>query len=114
LVVSIDGTNLLATSYGRDGKPGGEGLDCDLTSLNPKPAGSLLTFKQFLSERLARGMVITCFVCGGLTFLLSLVTVKLPASRTGWTAAILKIGVTIIAAAFVASMIAALHIPSGH
>src|SRR5437667_8255990 len=47
---SAQGTNYLVTSFGRDGKPGGKGLDCDLTNHDPHPPDAALTLRQFLFE----------------------------------------------------------------
>ena len=42
------GSKLIALSYGRDGKPGGKGLDFDLTTTNIFDAQGHPTFSQFL------------------------------------------------------------------
>ena len=112
---SFDGTNFLVTSYGRDGKPGGIGLDCDLTNKNRHPRESSLTFFQFVSDMGLRGMVGTCIICGVLTFLLSLLTIK-PSDLTRQGRFVLgrKLVATVIGAVIVAVIISALHIPSGH
>jgi hypothetical protein len=112
---SSDGTNFLVTSYGRDGKPGGAGLDCDLTNKNRYPRESLPTFLQFVFDMEMGGIVGTCVVCGVLTFLLSLFTIKsTDLTRQGIVVLGAKIGATVIGAVIVAVIISALHIPSGH
>jgi hypothetical protein len=112
---SSDGTNCLITSYGRDGKPGGVGLDCDLTSSNWKPRESLPTFQQFLHDLPTRGMIMSCLVCGGIAFLLSLFTFK---AEELTDMRLLTLAMTLVAtvlgATTVAVIISALHIPSGH
>ena len=111
-VFSFDGTNCLVTSYGRDGKPSGIGLDCDLTNVNPKPPQSLLTFDQFIKLRLATGIIRSCVFCGGLAFFLTVLTVKTPDLRgSGLVRLGLKIGATIIGALIAASFMAILEIP---
>jgi hypothetical protein len=45
---STDGAKFVITSLGRDGKPGGLGLDCDLSTTNTWPAEYL---QSVLSER---------------------------------------------------------------
>lgn len=112
---TFDGTNFVVTSYGRDGKPGGTGPDCDLTNKNRHPRESLLTFLQFVCDRSLRGMVGTCVVCGVLAFFLSLLTVKpLDLTRRGRFVLARKLVATVIGAVIVAVIISALHIPSGH
>lgn len=114
-VCSTDGTNFLVTSYGRDGKPGGKGLDCDLTNRNRSPKESLPTFLQFVCDLPSGGMIGTCFVCGAIAFFLSLYAVKTPDLTPHGLAALgFKLGATIIGAVIVAVIISALHIPSGH
>ena len=110
-----DGTNYLVTSYGRDGKPGGIGVDYDLTSKNPKPNESLPTFDQFLSNECVQGMIESSLGCGALAAILSLLTVRIPDfSRRGLIILGMSLCATIIGTLFVTSIITALHIPSGH
>ena len=114
-LISSNETSFLVTSYGRDGKPGGVGLDCDLTSKDWKPKESALTFVQFFTNALTRGMVVSCFVCGVFAFLTSFFTVKkwqhgeADYSNLFWRLA-MTVGGALIAAIF----ISALHVPSGH
>ena len=57
-------------------------------------------------------MIWSCLFCGGLTFVLALLTIKLPEiNRRSLLALAFKLLVTLIAASFVASVIAGLHIP---
>jgi hypothetical protein len=112
---SYDGTNFLVTSYGRDGKRGGIGLDCDLTNKDWKPKQATPTFAQFLFYMPTRGMINTCIVCGGLAFLLAIFTIRVPHLHSPELFPIvLQIVATIIGALIVTVFISALHIPSGH
>ena len=114
-VFSSQGTDVLIASYGRDGKPGGKGLDCDLTNKNRKPKESLPTFRQFLWDLPTKGMIGSCLFCGLLAFLLSLFTVKAPElSRSGIVNLLIRLGATALGAVIVAVFISLLHIPSGH
>ena len=111
----VDGTNCLITSYGRDGKPGGEGLDCDLNNKNLKSEESLPTFHQFIHDMPTGGMIQSCVICGGLAFLLSFFMIKLPKPEVlSYLETVLTLGVTLVGAIIVATIIAALHVPSGH
>ncbi len=112
---SSDATNCLVTSYGRDGKPGGIGVDCDLTSKNPTPNESLPTFDQFLHNERVQGMIKSSLVCGVLAAILSFLTVRVPDfNRRGMIVLGLSLCVTLIGTLLVTAIITALHVPSGH
>jgi hypothetical protein len=115
-IFSFDGSNFLAKSYGRDGKPGGVGLDCDLTTANPKPREARATFNQFLHNEPTRGMVSSSLACGALAFFLALFTIRTADfERYRLVSVILKLFATLVGATVVAVIITALHIPpSGH
>jgi len=114
-VFSTEGTNCLIISYGRDGKPGGKGIDFDLTSKNPYPKESVPTFGQFFHNQEAGGMVFSSFFCGALAAFLSFLTVRIPdLSRRGVIILVLSLGATLIGTLVVASMITAVHSHPGH
>jgi hypothetical protein len=113
MVLSTNTTNLVITSYGRDGKPGGIGLDCDLTTENWNPKEARPTFQQFLHDMPTGGMILSCFVCGSFAGLLSFLIVKIPdLSRYEMIKLVFKLIVMVLAAVFMASVIAGLHIPT--
>ncbi|HEY1789267.1 MAG TPA: type II secretion system protein GspG [Verrucomicrobiae bacterium] len=115
LVFYWNGTNSVVMSYGRDGMPGGVGEDCDLTTQSPSPKEALPTFQQFLKNQWCRGMVVSSYVCGGLAALLSLLTVRIPNLRTtGIIILLLSLAATILGTLWTATVITALHYPSGH
>ena len=113
---STNGTNCLVTSLGRDGKPGGRGLDCDLTNKDPWPKAATPTLHQFLFDMPAvQSMITCCYLCGVLAFFLCFWTIKLPEpTLPSLTLLAFKLLLTTIGAAIVASIITALHVPSGH
>jgi len=114
-IFSKEGTNCIAISYGRDGKPGGVGIDCDLTTLRPLPKESMPTFEQFWTNERMREVIVWCFICGVMAGFLSLITVRIPdLSPRGLGLLALTLLVTIIGTFFVASIITILHVPSGH
>jgi hypothetical protein len=51
----IDGKGV-ATSYGRDGQPGGVGLDYDISSQEPWPVGAYVTLRQYTFESRRPGL----------------------------------------------------------
>lgn len=115
LVFSNEGTNCLIISYGRDGKPGGIGVDCDLTTKTPQPREAVPTFSQFFENERLHAMTLTVFVCGFLAAFLSFITVRVPdLTRKGLAILALSLTATTIGAVFVAGIITILHIPSGH
>ena len=112
---SENGTNFLITSLGRDGKPGGRGVDADLTDKNPWPKEAWPTFSQFWSNEHFNGMIHTSIVCGILAGFLSLLTVRIPnLNKKGIIILVLGLCATLIGTLFVTTIITALHIPSGH
>lgn len=114
-IFSVSGTNAIAISYGRDGKPGGLGLDCDLSSTNWAPTEARPTLQQFFYGMPTGGMIKASIACGVLVFFLALFTLRVPAlTRSALLYLVLKIILITIAAAFVATIITALHVPSGH
>jgi len=110
---STDGTKFVIASLGRDGKPGGAGLDYDLSNTNEWPDEGRLTFRQFLTHPITRPSVSVCFACGLLAFLLSVKTVH-PSALRGWAilSLIVKLTFTILGAFFVASIMSVLEIPT--
>jgi hypothetical protein len=114
-IFSTVGTNCVILSYGRDGKPGGIGIDCDLTSLDPCPRKSIPTFGQFWANNRTRETIKWCFICGAMAAVLSLLTVRVPSlTKHGLNILTVSLIVTLVGTIFVASFITVLHIPSGH
>ena len=114
-IFTNEGINCLIISYGRDGKPGGDGVDHDLTTAEQAPAGSAPTFGQFYSNKRMQGMIGSSYFCGGLAAVLSLLTVRIPnLNKRGIVILGLSLGATLVGTFFVTSIITVLHIPSGH
>ena len=111
----VDGEDYSVLSYGRDGKPGGTGLDSDLASDDPWRSGTDATLAQFLIEMPTEGIIGACVVSGGIAFLVCLLTVKRTdfadgnALRTA-----VKLILTTIGALAASAVMSALHIPTGH
>ena len=126
---STDGAEYELVSYGRDGKPGGVGLDADL-STDDLPEGdegaaaypqlperALPTYQQFVADRGEFGvsgsgyeMFRMCIVAGIVTFFVALVAFW--RSRTAG-AFIVALFITTAAAVLVGGMIAMFHGPAG-
>jgi len=112
---SVDGTNYVIMSYGRDGKPGGVGTNHDLSNLARSSREADPTFAQFLFNPLARGVLFTCLACGVAAFWLSMRTVN-PAGLHGWAIAslIVKLVFTILGALAASFFMSVIHIPNHH
>jgi len=132
-----DGTRYRIFSYGRDGKPGGVGLDYDLSSddlgqgrvagsggavVKSLPEEARPTFGQFVTDRGEYGgsgsgisMFLTCILTGAAASLLAWRSIRRGA-RLHWNRGllVLKLGVTVLATLVIGLFITGLHIPSGH
>jgi len=60
-------TGFVVLSYGRDGMPGGVGLDCDLSNLHPNPPQAAIPFSQFLADQSAGKVIPLALLAGVLT-----------------------------------------------
>ncbi len=102
-------------SYGRDGKRLGIGLDCDLTTRDPRPKASFPTFQQFLRDLPSGKMKAVSLLSGGTAFFLSLISARnLTFSVKGLLSFAFKISVIIAGATTVAFILCVLHVPTGH
>ncbi len=134
-----DATHYRITSYGYDGRPGGVGLEYDLSSDDlprdkarwaqwPKlPPEAMPTFRQFVTDRgLVRTlrsymhgsghMMFLASVLGGVVaFVLAFISVRVPAPFRGrLRSPVITVIATAGATLYMAACIAAFHAPSGH
>jgi len=112
---SVEGDNYVLRSYGRDGKPGGVGLDYDLSASPLLPNEAIPTFSQFLFCMPTAGITVTCGLAGLISFLVCFREVK----PTGFSPRevlmmLLTILLTAVTALIAAAFISMLHIPWGH
>jgi hypothetical protein len=117
LIYEHDGNSFNVITLGRDGKPGGAGLDCDLSTTAPQPPGSFPTLEQFVCEMSTGEIIASCGLGGVFAFVLTLVSLRAPRQGAEKPAIIaVKIVFTFIAAAFVAGFMAVAHLAnkSGH
>ena len=136
-----DGTDYRVTIYGYDGKPGGVGLDYDLSTDDIEeerdskvtgqwrrlPLETSPTFKQFATDRgriysldgylhgSGLPMLLTSIVTGVVAFILAFLCIggTLPTGRS-LRSRVVTLIVTVAAALFTGMLIAQLHVPSGH
>ena len=115
LIYQHDGNHFVVTSLGRDGKPGGVGLDCDLSTTAPWPPGAHPTLRQFFFDLPTGGIVVSCVFGGVLALILTLLVLRTPRQGEPKPAIIaVKIAFTFIGAAMIACILAFLHVPWGH
>lgn len=117
-LTAVEGTTLLVTSYGRDGKPGGLGLDHDLTTTDPNPYAATITLKQFLNHETTSLIRFSCMILSIISFvvvlalILSITLSIFPEKTTARiTSVALSMLITFLAAAFVGLAIGILHVP---
>lgn len=123
---STHGTTCTLRSYGRDGKPGGTGLDMDIDLTNCdrslKSLGSdtwrnppMPTLKQYLLELPTGGMTWGCVLCGLTAFGTGFFFIRpVPMTQRQIFVLAVKLVITIAATVFFATIIMQGHIPSGH
>lgn len=103
-------------SYGRDGKPGGRGLDADRTTDEPFPPAARLTLWQYLFEIDSGGVWLTS-ACSGLWIAALVWRESRPDQWSVWNGLglLVVLGVWAALSSFAAMVIAALElIPNGH
>ncbi len=112
--ITADGYELY--SYGRDGKPGGQGPDADQYAGETIRWPDSPTFWEFLILPETRGILLACILVGVLGFPLCLLQIRERAGRRPSLLQVLAANAVLAVFAIVAAaLIAALHImPGGH
>ena len=113
MAIHFDGTNLAITSFGRDGKPGGIGLDHDLSSLDPTPDGTCMTLYQFLFDAPSTNLQLLCFGIGIFTCI-AIISDKNSKKKPGRWQYAFTFSVLILAIFFFTVFISTLQLYSGH
>jgi hypothetical protein len=111
-----NGDRFVVYSFGRDGRPGGDGLDGDLyprSSGRPRPVATLW---QFTADPEARGIQTSCVLAGAFAGLVCLLPAhdRRHCTRPSWGRFLIRIAVTAVAAVVGALVISVLHLPTGH
>jgi len=100
-------------SYGRDGVPGGDGIDADVASA-PQTV-HYLTHRQFIELMPMKPLLLICLIAAGATAMVAFAGKADTRERPrNLIAVLITLAVTGAVAATVGGMIAMLHIPSGH
>jgi hypothetical protein len=110
----VEGDGFVLYSYGRDGRPGGAGIDADLYDGQPDPGLELPTLWEFAKSDVSFPVGIACFLAGLIAFPLCVLQAKgQPEDRLSLLWFLLRIGVTAICATFAALVISAIHVVGG-
>ena len=109
----------LVYSLGRDGQPGGVGLDADMYSNNRDESSLMPTFAQFITTKDKEEIVgSNVFMWAGTSCMLSLVflVAAFVRERDSYTRAgrIKMLGITLLCSGVVAFFLIQLHFRSGH
>jgi hypothetical protein len=115
----VNGTNYVIISYGRDGKPGGVGVNADLTSNNlPSKSADILSPREFIEYfRMPdyHDAILTALFTGLLAALLCLkVTGSEALVKMRPAGKIVSLLVLLVATAYTAAMMTFVHIHPGH
>jgi len=98
-------------SYGRDGKPGGIGLDADIHSAQPWTPEHRLTLWQFSNAWGVAGIQTVCLLTGAIAFPLYFAIGK---RQTPKRPSLLRVLVTVVFSILAAVAMSVLYLPSGH
>jgi hypothetical protein len=111
----IKGDSYDLYSLGRDGHPGGFGLDADLYAGKSNPETERLPLGQFASAYGNEGIKVVCILAGVLAFPICLLGVKNRAKdHFSWVTLLGNLGLTAFFAVMAAVAICVLHLPTGH
>lgn len=117
-VYKVKGNNYTLLSYGQDGKPGGDGLDTDISSDNMRlqdHKGTRATFRQYLSYPYFGDMAGRACLGGGLAGLLCFTLLRHEKrSETLRGQVTVQLFALLVAATLIATFITMMHLPMGH
>ncbi|MBY0457808.1 MAG: type II secretion system protein GspG [Gemmataceae bacterium] len=106
----VEGEDFTLCSFGRDGRPGGDGLDADIYPTSAGRPFQPPTLRQFTFDLPTVAVQETCFAAGVCAALVCL----LPSRNRRGVGFFARVGVTAVGAVLVAVVLSALHVPSGH
>jgi hypothetical protein len=102
-------------SLGRDGQPGGRGMDADLYAGRRDPENESLTLRQFAEQDGTEGIALTCIAAGVLAFPICWLAASADSRKYYSMINVLaRLAATALFAVMAAVAICILHIPSGH
>ena len=114
LEYSVRGDRYIVISYGEDGRPGGAGLNGDITSENYKHSPGI-TMMQYLTRPETQGMVIAEIGTGVVAAILCYFLVRpVVLTKRNLLPLAIGLGTALFASIFVGGIVTILHIPSGH
>jgi general secretion pathway protein G len=102
-------------SYGADGESGGSGLDADLHYGDQEDSNQQPTLWQFAYDLDTAGIQATCLLAGAVALPICLLTsLGWDGTRSSAIKVLVAHAITALFALVTASMIAVVHLPSGH
>jgi general secretion pathway protein G len=111
----VNGDSYDLYSLGRDGQPGGDGLDADLHADRIDLWTEKLTLRQFTEETRTGGIRATCFLAGAIALPLCLLGIKKSTlERASRAKTFFRYVVTVLFTLVMAVVISVLHLPTGH
>lgn len=115
-VYSVHDDGFELYSLGRDGRPGGIGLDADLYSDHRNDAAARLPFRQFFHDTPTGGNRVICILIAVVAAVqyLSLQFSDRDRPKAAPRQAIIMATAVIVAATLLAILVTPFHIPSGH
>lgn len=115
LQYACEGTNFCITSLGRDGQPGGKGLDYDLRSDDLYSESAFPTFFQFIFLSPSGDIQGACMVSGILAFFLCWGLMRpVQMTKKRMVLLFLQLLVTTAGTLFIGFVLAFFHVPTGH
>lgn len=109
------GEHYVITSYGRDGVPGGIGLDADIKSDNLSPKEERVTFSQLIRLEGAEKMIQVAGISGVFATVLCFALFRpITASTPKMGAIALQLLLLVAGASIVAAIVTGLHLPNPH
>jgi len=106
----VEDDRITLYSFGRDGRPGGDGLDADIYPTSTGRSSSQPTLRQFAFDLPTGGIWSACGLAGVCAALVCL----LPSRNLSRAEFLARVAATAVGAVVAAVAISYLHIPSGH
>lgn len=112
LIYTVNGNQYELLALGRDGRPGGDGIDADIRAGEPRQP-QMPSLQQFTFDMESFGIRLTSIIAGVCTTDACWRLMRRSA-HSPWLLQLAACGVTLVFAWFVAMFADALHVPSGH
>lgn len=110
---AVEGDRFILYSFGRDGRPGGEGSDADVYPTSARRPSARTTLRQFAFDLPTEGIWKTCLAAGAIAAIMCFRASRATGAR--WGPEIVAVfAATAVGAVVVAVLLCVVHIPNGH